>query len=274
MKTEFTKAESELIEVVYNEYMSRQTTQETEEDIRAAVQGIWDMEFKTPPEVIVCDSPVACKKQSIADGHKNMTEYWSMWYVGYAAMYDFANRIDLEMDQEKLVPFLNWVRCCPFVLFDENTVYVSRKPAEIHFNDNDQLHNESGMSCEFADGWGIYSINGVAVDEQIVMRPETQTIQQIRDEQNEEVKRIRIERRGWDTYLAEIGAELVDERRNDIEGTREYLFKADDGMMALMCICPSTGKEFILETPPSTKTCREAQAWLSNGLSERIISAS
>ena len=274
MKTEFTKAESELIEVVYNEYMSRQTTQETEEDIRAAVQGIWDMEFKITPEVIVCDSPVACKKQSIADGHKNMTEYWSMWYVGYAAMYDFANRIDLEMDQEKLVPFLNWVRCCPFVLFDENTVYVSRKPTEIHFNDNDQLHNESGMSCEFADGWGIYSINGVAVDEQIVMRPETQTIQQIRDEQNEEVKRIRIERRGWDTYLAEIGAELIDERRNDIEGTREYLFKADDDMRALLCACPSTHKEFVLEVPPETETCEDAQAWLSNGLSRRIISAS
>ena len=263
-----------MITVVHDEYMARQTTQEPLEDIKSAVQAIWDLEFKTTPEVIVCDSPVACKKQSIADGHKNMTEYWSMWYVGYAAMYDFANRIDLEMDQEKLVPFLNWVNCCPFVLFDENTVYVSRKPTEIHFNDNDQLHNEEGMSCSFADGWGIYTINGVEVDHQIVMEPETQTIQQIRDEENEEVRRIRIERRGWDTYLAEIGAELIDERRNDIEGTREYLFKADDDMRALLCSCPSTHKQFVLEVPPTTQTCREAQSWLSNGLSERIISAS
>ena len=263
-----------MITVVHDEYMARQTTQEPLEDIKSAVQAIWDLEFKTTPEVIVCDSPVACKKQSIKDGHKEMTEYWSMWYVGYAAMYDFANRIDLEMDQEKLVPFLNWVRCCPFVLFDENTVYVSRKPTEIHFNDNDQLHNESGMSCEFADGWGIYSINGVAVDHKIVMEPETQTIQEIRDEQNEEVRRIRIDRYSWEKYLNEIGAELINERRNDIEGTREYLFKADDDMVALMCQCPSTSKIFTLEVPPTTTTCREAQAWLSNGLSERIISAS
>jgi hypothetical protein len=130
------------------------------------------------------------------------------------------------------------------------------------------------MSCSFADGWGIYSINGVAVDEQVVMRPETQTIQQIRDEQNEEVRRIRIDRYGWENYLTEIGAELINERRNDIEGTREYLFKTDDGMVALMCICPSTGKCFTLEVPPETTTCRAAQSWLSNGLSERVISAS
>ena len=273
MKAEFTKAEEELIEVVYNEYMNCQTIDESEEDICQAVRDIWNMEFKTTPEVIVCDSPIACKKQGQADGRDTLTEYWSMWYVGYAAMYGFAQRINLDMDQEKMIPFLNWVRCCPFALFNENVVYVSRKPTEIHFNDNQQLHNESDMSCKFADGWGIYTINGVAVDSQIVMNPETQTVQQIRNETNEEIKRIRIERYGWDQYLTEIGAELIDERRNDIEGTREYLFKADD-MKALMCICPSTSKEFVLEVTPETETCQDAQLWLSNGLSQRVISAS
>ena len=106
------------------------------------------------------------------------------------------------------------------------------------------------------------------------MRPETQTIKEIRNEDNEEVKRIRIERYSWQKYLNEINATLIDERRNDIEGTREYLFKADDDMRALLCACPSTHKEFVLEVPPETETCEDAQAWLSNGLSRRIISAS
>ena len=160
------------------------------------------------------------------------------------------------------------------VLFDENVVYVSRRPVEVHLNDDGQLSNENGMACRFADDWGVWVINNVTLDEQIIMRPETQTVEQIRNENNEEVKRIRIERYGWRRYLEEINATLVDERRNDIEGTKEFLFQADDDMRALLCMCPSTGKEFVLEVPPEVKTCREAQSWLSSGLSDRIISAS
>jgi len=60
------------------------------------------------------------------------------------------------------------------------------------------------MSCCFADGWGFWNIHGVPVDEQIVMRPETQTIEQIQNEPNAEVKKIRIQRYGEKKYLKAI----------------------------------------------------------------------
>lgn len=273
MKTEFTPEEEALIEQVRDEYISSQTVTQPDDQIEKVVKEVWQIVFSTEPEVIICDSPIQCRDTAEKDGHSDLATYWSFWYVGHVAMYDFAKRINLEIDEEKFEILSKWSEACPFVMFDENIVYVSRRPVEIHFNDEGQLHNEEGMSCAFADGWGIYTLNGVSVDEQIVMRPETQTLKQIRDEENEEVRRIRIERYGWDNYLTETGASLVDERQNDIEGTNEFLFETDD-MKALLCACPSTGKEFVLEVPPETKTCKDAQSWLSGGLSDRIISAS
>lgn len=275
-KKEFTEEELALIDQVHKEYIDMQTVQEPLEDITHAINEIWKFcGVDKTPKIIVCDSPIACKNQSVADGHTDLTEYWSIWYVGYNAMYDFGARIGLEIDKDKLELFSNWVRCCPFVLFNEDIVYVSRKPTALHFNDNQQLHCEDGMSCEFADGWGIWTLNGVSVDEQIVMKPETQTVTQIRAEQNEEVRRLRIGRFGWVAYLNSVGAVIINERDNDIEGTKEYLLHSSkDKMTALLCVCPSTQKDFILETPLEIKTCVEAQKWLSSGLSDRIISAS
>lgn len=55
-------------------------------------------------------------------------------------------------------------------------------------------HCDTGPSHRWADGWSLWYIHGVAVDEQIVMRPETQTLQQIAAEPNAAVKAIRVAR--------------------------------------------------------------------------------
>jgi hypothetical protein len=109
------------------------------------------------------------------------------------------------------------------------------------------------------------------VDEQVVLRPETQTAGQIRRERNAETKRIRIERFGWGCYLAEVGAVVIDRRRNDIEATRETLFRTPDRAKILVCACPSTARVYALAVPRDVRTCERAQAWLSSGLSGRII---
>ena len=96
---------------------------------------------------------------------------------------------------------------------------VSERPAEIHSPDGQRLHHDSGPAVRFRDGWSIWAIGGVLVDEQVVLHPETQSVHEIRSEQNAEVKRIRIERFGWDRYLTEVGAVAIDRRRNDVEAT-------------------------------------------------------
>jgi len=276
MKTELTKSEEDLIPIYRDKHIKLQTTQEKKTVINKIVNEIWTMCGWNKPKVILCNSPIACRERCQKEhGPKadDFATYWSIWFAGYLATYDFARAIGIELDDEKYDLFDRWTRSCPFILFNEEVVYVSRKPEEIHFNDEGQLHNEEGMSCRFKDGYGIYTISGVSVDKQVVMEPETQTVKQINDEDNEEVKRIRIERYGWQKYMEGIDAKVLDKNRDEVSDTNEFLFSGN-GIVALLCICPSTGKEFVLEVPPETKTCAEAQDWVSGGLNSRVISAS
>jgi len=148
---------------------------------------------------------------------------------------------------------------------------VGDRPAEIHTLDEEGLHNDSGPAVRFRDGWSIWAIGGIVVDEQVVLQPDTQTLQQIRRERNAEVQRIRIERYGWDRYLAEVGAVVIDRRRNDVEATRETLMRTPGGNRLLVCACPSTARVYALAVPRNVRTCERAQAWLSGGLAGRII---
>jgi len=272
VKTSFTPKEEALIPVYLDKYIKQQTEQVSREETVDIINKLWDRQGLKPPKVIIKESPAACKN---ACGDRDFSSYWSLWHCSYAAMYDFGREIGIEMDQESLEIFLAWCKCCPFIMFDEHTVYVSRKPVELYYDDENRLHNEEGMSCRFEDDWGVWSINGVSVDEQVVMDPKSQTIKQIQDENNEEVKRIRIERYGWIKYLEQIDAKLIDYRDNAIDGVEEQLYSFNDGEgRVMLCLCNSQGKEFALEWNNEVNTCEEMQKAISSGLSSRTIASS
>lgn len=133
-----------------------------------------------------------------------------------------------------------------------------------------RLHCEDGPALKWGD-FTEYFIHGVCVDEQIVMRPETQTIKQIlQDERNEEVRRIRMERYGMLRLMEH--SNTLDRRDNDIECTKEVLVQLLQ-MRFLICHCPSTARIYTLQVPFTVKSCEEAQAWLWGGselLFERV----
>ena len=124
------------------------------------------------------------------------------------------------------------------------------------------------------DGWSLWHIHGVAVDEQIVMRPETQTLAQIQSEQNAEVRRIRIERFGWIAYLRAAGARVLDRRCNEIDQNHEALLESSDGARVLVCACPSTARMYAMRVPREIKNCTQAQSWLAGDRPIRIVGAS
>jgi hypothetical protein len=138
---------------------------------------------------------------------------------------------------------------------------VTAFPEIIKTNEIGQPHNESGPSHQWPDGWSLWHINGVRVDEQIVMQPETQTIQQIHSEQNGDVRSVRIDRFGWTRYLKETNSKEIDINENDVDGTIEALYVTPDGSKKLVVPCP-TGRLFCLGVPKEIKTCVQAQNWL------------
>lgn len=196
---------------------------------------------------------------------------WAGWYAYISFLRDVCgwenDSLLLFAQDERHAMNASWC------WYHDDVAAISDRPYRLVRNDRGQLSSDDGPALAYRDGWELWYLDGVAVDQQIVMRPQTQTVEQIRGEKNEEVKRHRIERFGWPRYLKEINAVRLNARRNDIDGTLEKLYRADS-QSVLVCACPSTAKVFALEVPPEVETCDQAQRWLSSGLSARCISAS
>lgn len=148
----------------------------------------------------------------------------------------------------------------------EKVAFIIERPCKIVQRKNDeqlQWHCVDGPVLEWPDGEKLYAIEGFFCDEQLVMHPETQSMDQIHNEQNLELRRIRIERMGWEQYLERSKATVIDKRRNDVDGgCYEALCSVPDlDARVLLCTCP-TGRVFNLLVPVSAATCVDAKKYL------------
>lgn len=146
---------------------------------------------------------------------------------------------------------------------------VCDRPTSI-FMENRVLHNEEGPAVEYADGFKIWIINGTSVTEQIVMHPETLTIEQIKAESDMEKKRIMIQRFGPQLYLTQINAIVLDHDSLGFEGSADRaLLASEDGDKWLVGSDGSTGRIYFMNVPKEAMTCRQAHQMIS-GLNEDL----
>jgi hypothetical protein len=104
---------------------------------------------------------------------------------------------------------------------------------------------------------------GVAVSPQIAFFPETLKSSDALAEANAEVRRVMIERIGFERFLKDSKARVLHEDR-DPGGPRQLLQVDLAGDEALVCVsvsCPSTGRHYLIRVPPTMKTCHQAVAW-------------
>ncbi len=104
---------------------------------------------------------------------------------------------------------------------------------------------------------------GVAVNAQIAFFPETLQVADILNEQNAELRRVMIERIGFERFLGDANATVLD-RDKDAGGPRELLRVKLEGDEDLVCVsvrCPSTARHYLIRVPPTVTTCRQAVAW-------------
>ncbi len=168
-----------------------------------------------------------------------------------------GNQIGVEYDREKYDLYIDYCKNVGWIFPFESVCIVCDRPS-VKWRDG-VIHSDGSAAIEFKDGFKIWAIGGVTVDEQIVMNPQTQTIEQINGEENQEIKRIRIERYGWRKYLEDVNAKVLDVSVNIF--SMESLMCADD--MKILCTYdPSTGRIYALEVDPECRTCEQAQRYL------------
>jgi hypothetical protein len=112
----------------------------------------------------------------------------------------------------------------------------------------------------------------VQIDERVAFSSDTINAQEIFETTNVELRRVMIERIGYDEFFRQAEAEELD-RDMDKGGIRRLLkVEFDDSsnlrgreepIVVLSVIDPSTGRSYIIRVPPTTMTCRQAAAWIA-----------
>jgi len=106
---------------------------------------------------------------------------------------------------------------------------------------------------------------GVQIDARIAFHPETITGEEVLGQRNIELRRVLMERMGYDAFLTGVDAEVVHEDR-DAGGVRRLLrvpLPNDEPLIVLAVQDPSTARRYIIRVPPSMRTCHQAAAWIA-----------
>jgi hypothetical protein len=82
----------------------------------------------------------------------------------------------------------------------ENICWVSERHNILVRDERGRLHSASGPACAYPDEWAIYAWHGIRVPQHVIEAPGAITIKMIDGEANQEVRRVMIERYGYERY--------------------------------------------------------------------------
>lgn len=117
-----------------------------------------------------------------------------------------------------------------------------------------------------------YFVNDVRIPSFVFTSPEKIQPEDVLAEKNAEVRRVMLEKLGYDVFLARCGtrATIVDEQKDsrvgtliriDAKGDSPGSKNKDDVIMLLKVKDGTLPKHYVLRVPPTMKTARQANAW-------------
>jgi hypothetical protein len=135
-------------------------------------------------------------------------QHWSH----FEAFYNFCREIGVEYSPAQNSLLDLWIRQSRSLHWwfpYEGVVLLSDRHNILKVDEQGRLHSESGPACGYSDGWGVWAWHGTRVSRQLIESPETLSIKQVRDEQNAEVRRVMIERMGWDRFCSAAALKVI-----------------------------------------------------------------
>jgi hypothetical protein len=192
---------------------------------------------------------------------------WGQHEAGWVSWIDTFRRFGLKCC-DRAGGLIKVAQCAGWWWPMRGVVILTERPAELHRDEEGRLHADSGPAVRYPDGWSIWAIHGVRVTQHIVERPETLTVEQIRDEPNVEVRRVMLERFGAERFMTQAGGKMV---AQDDWGKLWRLPDAPDEPqgkpMVLIEMVNSTPEPddtfhtYFERVPPHLKTPLAALAW-------------
>jgi hypothetical protein len=194
----------------------------------------------------------------------------------WLASYDFFSRIGL--DRLSLVaPLMELARSgAGWWWAFSKVAIVTSAPYRLNRDSENRLHCEHGPALVYPDGWAIWAIHGVRVAEKVITAPLTLGVGEIAYEPNVAVRRVMLERFGYERFIQQAGLEPV---QADCFGrlyrldpqcfgspNRPNLGYATEPIALVEVVNatpePDGGRRrYFLCVPPTTRTAHEAVAW-------------
>ena len=276
--TKLTKGQEEQLPNIVNEWMKFGLSTTTDRvKAESLVSSIYKEGGLNPPKKIIwCESPDAGYKKAkeiLGDNSRPLPCYGSHdahWLAFYSAYLEFG--ID---ECKHLIPLIEMAKCSGWFFPLDDVCILTPNPIRLSLDELGRLHDEYNKAIEYPDGWGLYYINGISVNEQIVKRPNTLTIHDIDNERNVEVRRIMINRYGLDLsdpdkdhgvsqYIINSEAKII---HHDKWGTLYKKELSDDEDIVSVKVQNSTPeldgsyKFYWCRVPPTITTAHQAVAW-------------
>lgn len=147
----------------------------------------------------------------------------------------------------------------------EHLAVVAERPVAIRLDEQGLVHNADDPAIEYSDGFAVHAWHGQRVASSVVMAPEAIAVDDIDGERREQVRLVLVERfGGWERYLVESGAEVVQQddcgilwRRPGNVAETILLLEVENATVGRN----GTLMRKVLRVPPTMRTARQAMAW-------------
>jgi hypothetical protein len=194
-----------------------------------------------------------------------------MWAAWTAFLSAGRHIFHLPIDYKNWAPYERLAELTGFRYVHEKFCIVSELPGELHVDEDNQGHCETGPYVRWADGSAAYMIHGHRVPAWVVEFPERITVEKIDAESDAEVRRIMMDKYGISRYLTESGAKFLDSDTLRLEGSGLRALMVDKkGQHWLIGTDGSTSRVYHMPVPPA-KTCVEAHQIISGGIESALI---
>ncbi len=275
MLNELNEKQEKLMEEISLEYEENALNGDDSYNIDEIVFGInfmYSLSDLKEPEIVICNSPMEMAIEANLKSGETIDYLGNGYDSGWTAFYDFFQRIGIleenDYDFDKWRNFILKSGVFATCLY-ENVAFVCIRPCKVNRNENDDLHCTDGMAIQWRDGYGEYYLNGVSVNEEIVLTPASKLNPQlVLKEQNAEVRREIVRKIGVERLCDKLGAKVIDMKDN-----YELLdLNLGDNRMRpyLKMINPSIGTYHIEGVGPECRTVDQALQF-RNGRSGRPV---
>ena len=183
--------------------------------------------------------------------------------AGWLSCYAYCADVLRLQSCDRLRGLIEVGQCCGWWAPYRRVAILQHRHCELHRDTAGRLHNATGMAVKYRDGWGVYAWHGVRVSADIIEHPEKITPTMIEQQTNAEIRRVMIERYGFDRYLRDGGFRLVQQDDFGKLYRRSFADEPDIVLVSVVDATPQvdgTARRYVLPVPSRVRTAHEAVA--------------